>query len=255
MTDSLTFFVAQTEGKADTAYEKTSATASSVGQSIKSTAESAVETVKANVPSGAALAQPSSASSSTGNTLAQEGSILAHSKEARHEASVPSSSTAGTTSTSPLVEQAHSTQARLSETAHHAFDLARSYLPESLGGASTTTTSIPAFTVVSSSSEEDPAVAAGLKGIEPEGVRANVQPAATGVSSGISTSTPQPSTASASHSTPLTESAPAAAQPYAQAAVDKVREIGNKAAEYLPSGKKQEEVRYFFPSSFRFHSV
>ncbi|GAA5851163.1 hypothetical protein JCM8547_004152 [Rhodosporidiobolus lusitaniae] len=274
-----------TASRPDTAYEKTATTASSIGDSLKSTVTSAAETVKANVPgslpslSSSSTAAPST--STTGNSLAQEGSILARSQEARHEASIavqeaggPTSSSTTSTSTAPLAEQASSAaqtaQSRLSETAHHAFDLAKSYLPASLGGQPTTATSIPHFTVVSSETETAPAsskdVEAYPSSVEPYPTETHgsrdvplhkATPAsAKDVEAYPSSAEPYPTETGGTRDVPLhstgvssgpshstaTEVAPAGAAGVAQAALDKVRDLGNAAAQYLPSAEKQHET-------------
>ncbi|GAA6027187.1 hypothetical protein JCM8097_002467 [Rhodosporidiobolus ruineniae] len=179
--------------------------ASSVAQRIQDFAGQAKESAASAAP----------ATQSSGPVIRPGGEVT----EAKGEAALEKTSATGSSTT-------HS----LAETASQTLNTVKAYLPSSLGGtAGSVTDQIPAFTVLSSSTE----------GIEPPGARKQVhdpretgsdfvQPKAAPPRSGVTATVPEAPTEGVAG--------------YAHVAVEKVREIGNKAAEYLPSGEQQQKA-------------
>ncbi|GAA5824158.1 hypothetical protein JCM11251_001545 [Rhodosporidiobolus azoricus] len=221
-----------TQDKVGAAMEKTVATGGNIASSIKDSATSTAEAVKQNVPS-------STSSTVSQPELAHADSSIARNRDAREEAARVTHSVEGVPPSSPSVssttEATQSVQTRLVDTASHALDAVKSYLPVSLGGQSSVATSIPAFTVVSS--EDVPT------SIEAEGTRKQVVPPEERQSA---FEYPEQATAKETGTASMGgSSAPPVSEGmagYAHVAAEKVREIGNKAAEYLPSAEQQQQT-------------
>ncbi|GAA5897502.1 hypothetical protein JCM6882_003502 [Rhodosporidiobolus microsporus] len=128
--------------------------------------------------------------------------------------------------TDTAVEKTAAAGSGLAETASHALEAVKSYIPSSLSGQlGSVTTSIPPFTVVSSEDVPTSKEAAQTReGVVPPQQEREGETAT--------------ATALGSEAPPAVEGLAG----YAHVAAEKVREIGNKAAEYLPSGEQQQKT-------------
>ncbi|GAA5978716.1 hypothetical protein JCM11641_006152 [Rhodosporidiobolus odoratus] len=165
---------------------------------------------------------PANTTSQLGDTARSTASSATDNIKSTLDSLASSASTGPYLSSTATAPHGQTTQERLAETAQHALDTVRHYLPASVGGSGLAT-SVPPFEVVEAPREH-------------ESTASHTQPAG---ARDLHANTAQPSSAQVGQTTSATGEQ---SHGYVETAKEKVRDLGNVAAGYLPSQGKQEEA-------------